>query len=393
MPRRTFLPVAVPVLLLGIAAAPRSAHARYAISADGPGGVPTYDLLGQAFTIETPDCGHPVPHITEAFDDELHENVFVFHLHVIVHLDDDRCGGKDRQRTEIRGGKLSQIFATNGETVYYHWKFRLPVGFQTSPNFTHIMQIKSDAAAPIMTLTPRGTDISIDGMVGVRGTTPLAPFLGTWVVADLKVLFGTAGHIDMTIKRISDGQLMFSHSGAADTWQGNAAGHDPKFGIYRSLNTLSALRDEDDIRFADFCFSKVSAAECAEGPVPFPTGDSGATEAPEGGAAEASAGAVEAGGGDLGGEDASAGSASGSGGSSGPTPTNPPSNSGPPPSAGPPAGATAPESGASGATGCNLGGSRGRATGGVLSSLLAAALIRRRRRSRRTARAVEGASV
>src|SRR5262249_56090752 len=60
--------------------------------------------------------------------------------------------------------------------------------------------------------------------------------------------------------------------------------HDPKFGIYRSLNSVGDLRDEDDIRFADFCFSKVSADECAEGPGLPPPGDAGATSAPEGGA-------------------------------------------------------------------------------------------------------------
>src|SRR4051812_38969276 len=116
-----------------------------------------------------------------------------------------------------------------------------------------------------MTLTPRGTNLSIDGIVGVRGTTPLAKFIGTWVVVDLKVHFATAGHIDMTIRKYGTGEMMFQHSGDADTWQGNDSGHDPKFGIYRSLNNKADLRDEDDVRFADFCISKASAAECDDG--------------------------------------------------------------------------------------------------------------------------------
>src|SRR5204862_6430204 len=66
------------------------AQARYLMAADGPGGVPTYELLGKAFTIEVPDCGHMVPHITEELDSELNKNVFVFHIH--VNQDDDRCG-------------------------------------------------------------------------------------------------------------------------------------------------------------------------------------------------------------------------------------------------------------------------------------------------------------
>src|SRR5437667_11606412 len=56
----------VPVLALVLAAP--AAQARYLMSADGPGGVPTYELLGKAYTIEVPDCGHMVPHITEEFD-------------------------------------------------------------------------------------------------------------------------------------------------------------------------------------------------------------------------------------------------------------------------------------------------------------------------------------
>src|SRR5687767_14447632 len=90
--------------LFGLAVPVHLAHARYTLSADGPGG--TYELLGRAYTIEVPDCGHMVPHITEVMDDELKKPVFVFHAH--VNQDDDRCGATDRQRTEIRGGKLAE---------------------------------------------------------------------------------------------------------------------------------------------------------------------------------------------------------------------------------------------------------------------------------------------
>jgi MYXO-CTERM domain-containing protein len=263
--------------LATLLAAP-AAGAKVLITADGPGGTPTYEILGRVCTIEVPDCGHMVPHITEVMDDELKKNVFVFHAH--VNQDDDRCGATDRQRTEIRAGKSGDVVASNGQTVYYRWKFRLPEGFQTSASFTHIFQIKSDAAAPVMTLTPRGTNLSIDGIVGVRGTTPLAKFIGTWVVVDLKLVFATAGHIDMTIRKLAGGEMLFSHSGAADTWQGNAAGHDPKWGIYRSLNNKASLRDEQ-VRFADFCVSKQSAADCDDGTAPpLPETDAGAGPPP-----------------------------------------------------------------------------------------------------------------
>src|SRR5262249_54687486 len=119
--------------LLALTLCSRVAAARNILSADGPG--MTYELIGRSYSIEVPDCGHMVPHITEDFDDELQKNVFIFQLH--VNLDDDRCTAKDRQRTEIRA-KASDVTALNGETVYYRWKFKLPVGFQESQFFTHV---------------------------------------------------------------------------------------------------------------------------------------------------------------------------------------------------------------------------------------------------------------
>src|SRR6185436_7324604 len=202
MPSPMFRPVAG-LLLTALLLAPRLAHARNLMSADGPDGTPTYDLLHQAYTTELPDCGHMVPHITEVFDDELQKNVFVFHAH--VNQDDDRCGGKDRQRTEIRA-KAADIVAQNGETVWYRWKFKLDKAFQGSTRFTHIFQIKSDLGAPIMTLTPRVSTFGITGRAaGSSGTTDLAKFRGVWVVVDLKVLFSDNGRVELSIRRIPDG--------------------------------------------------------------------------------------------------------------------------------------------------------------------------------------------
>jgi hypothetical protein len=373
--------------LLGIAAGAPRAQAKYLMAADGPGGVPTYELLGRAFTIEVPDCGHMVPHITEVMDDELKKNVFVFHIH--VNEDDDRCGAKDRQRTEIRGGKLPEIVASNGQTVYYRWKFKLPAGFQTSPSFTHIMQIKSDAGAPVMTLTPRNDTLSIDGIVGNRGTQPLAKFINNWVVADMKIVFGTAGHIDLTIKKFFGGETLFNYSGDADTWQGNDSGHDPKWGIYRSLNNRALLRDEM-VRFADFCISKTSAAECDDGTGP---GDPGTPPPPEpdaGAADKQDAGTVKADASSGGGTprdsgtvdpdptptapDASTSSprADASAGGSKPPPTPDPGSGEEPPTTDP-----TPRKAAS--SGCQIGG--GQASGLAVGLLACAlALLRRRRR-------------
>jgi hypothetical protein len=268
-----------PLAILTLLLAPGLAHARSVTSATGVGAA--YDVLKVPFGIEVPDCGHMVPHITQEMDAELGKFVFIFHAH--VNLDDDRCKSTDRQRTEIRV-HLDELTGVNGQTTYYRWKFKLPTGFQSSGNFTHIMQIKSEQGAPIMTLTPRSGNLSIDGRVGVHGTTPLAKFLGTWVVADMKILYGNAGHVTLTIKRISDGEMLFSYDGGADTWDDGSGGHDFKCGIYRSLNSKGALRDEQ-VRFADVCISHQDDCQ-AEGPAttPPPSADGSAAVEPDAGA-------------------------------------------------------------------------------------------------------------
>jgi hypothetical protein len=390
MTRKTFSPrlqAAIFLPLAGLVLA-RPAHARNLTSADGPGD--TYALLQRNYTTELPDCGHPVPHITEEFDNELKKNVFVWHIH--VNQDDDRCGAKDRQRVEIRA-KASDIVAQNGETVWYRWKFRLPPGFQTSSSFTHIMQIKSDQAAPVMTLTPRNNTLAIDGRVGVRGSTDLAKFIGNWVVAEMKIVFGNSGSIQLVIRKIATGEVLFNYSGGADTWDDNSSGHDFKAGIYRSLNNRGDLRDED-VKYADFCASKTSAADCDDGNVP-PAPDGGAPPPPP--PADAAPVKTDSGAGGAGGSTppptgGTGGSTppptGGTGGSSPPPPrydagtgTPPPSPPPPPPDDPTP---TPPKPPRSSSGGCSLSPGAPSATEGSIASLCLlvgiSLLVRRRRR-------------
>jgi hypothetical protein len=263
---------------LGVVAAfffSSQAAGRNLLQADGPGG--TYDLLRTTYTVEVPDCGHMVEHISEVEDADLGRPVFVFELH--VDEDDDRCINTDRQRAEIRA-RAEDIVASEGETVYYAWKFKLDADFQGSPNFTHIFQIKSDEDPPIMTLTPRSSTMAIDGRIGVHGSTELDKFLGVWVQVELRVLYAEAGELAMTIRRVDDDDMLFDYSGDADMWDAGASGHDSKFGLYRSLSSAGQLRDEQ-VRFADFCASKLSAADCANLAMPDPgvggAGGSGGT--------------------------------------------------------------------------------------------------------------------
>jgi hypothetical protein len=377
-----------------MALAPSGAQARNLLSADGPGG--TYELIRTAYTTELPDCGHMVDHITEAFDDELQKNVFVFHAH--VNQDDDRCGGTDRQRTEIRA-RATDIVAQNGETVYYRWKFKLDAAFQGSSRFTHIFQIKSDLGAPIMTLTPRVSTFGITGRAaGSSANTDLAKFRGVWVVVDLKVLYSDSGHVDLTIRRIKDGQSLYAYSGNADMWDAGASGHDSKFGIYRSLLSKEALRDEQ-VRFADFCASKVNAKECDDGAVPPMSGGGGMTGTSDAGAPVDSGGTGGASGtgGSSGGTGGATGGSSGgdTGGASGSTTPSPrdAAPAAPKPDAGPRVepSPTEPEpeptpTASRAAGGCNL----GRSTGGAAFGLLLVLLVTRAGRAGRGARSAPG---
>jgi hypothetical protein len=246
------------------------------LKADGPGN--TYELISAAFggdPLEDPDCAHPAfgRHISEVFDVTLNKNVFQFFIHVTP--DDDRCNGStDRQRNEIKtyGPSPDSLKGQLNETVTYRWKFKIDAGFQPTPSFTHIHQIKAgdgNDGAPIITITPRyGTPDKLEIIhtgnsaattLGKVKTVDLAAFKGTWVEVTEKVVYKTNGSIDLTIKKVSDGAVLLTYSNTnLDMWRDGTTFCRPKWGIYRSLNNLSYLRDEE-VRFADFCIAEGDA--------------------------------------------------------------------------------------------------------------------------------------
>lgn len=252
-------------------------HAQVIVSADGPGA--TYELLeSKGFGLETPDCGHAVRHVREIFDSALGKNVFAFDIH--RDLDNDRCTNFDRQRMEVKTapGDANQAVLqhANGDTAYYRWKFRLPSGFQASPNFTHLFQIKaqsgSDAGSPLVTITPRAgspdtlqiiwTPPSGQSGGGAKAEAELSLFRNVWVEAFVQYRSADSGNIQLSIKRLSDGVTLISwNSGTVDTWRDGNNYNRGKWGIYRSLNSVSSLRDET-VLFADWCVSETSAGQC-----------------------------------------------------------------------------------------------------------------------------------
>ena len=239
-----------------------------ALKADGPGG--TYELITSVLApganpIETPDCSHPTfgDHIDEIFDNDLNTNVFRFHIH--VDPDNDRCIKFDRQRNEIKSYDKSpdKLLGVESEKVVYKWKFKLQSGFQSSPNFTHIHQLKSVGgnyeSMPMYTLTTRkGSPDQLELRYAETDSqttlkkTDLSPFVDTWLEVTETITYDTSGSYEIEIKKVSDNSILFEYANnAIMNWRPGADFVRPKWGIYRSLINKQDLQDEE-VLFADF---------------------------------------------------------------------------------------------------------------------------------------------
>ena len=259
----------LPKLLLLLASVSSGTLSQVLMNSDGHG---AYEKIrGSGYDLELPDCVHPVRHITDVWDHDLRKNVFAFTLH--KEIDNDRCKNFDRQRCEITSDTISSpesLRGTMGEVHWYRWKFKLDRGFQPSPNFYHIHQIKAgngpEAGAPIITITPRHGDPEILQIIfsaprGQAGSgpvleVPLAPFKGEWVEALERVTFTEHGTISLVLRRVSDDSLLLSYEDSdIALWRPGATWNKPKFGIYRSLRSIDFLRDET-VLFADILVSE-----------------------------------------------------------------------------------------------------------------------------------------
>ncbi|MFY0630151.1 MAG: T9SS type A sorting domain-containing protein [Flavobacteriaceae bacterium] len=251
----------------------QSLAAQVTLTADGPGS--TYELITSVLApgynpIEVPDCNHVSfgRHIDEIFDTDLNTNVFRFLIHVTP--DDDRCINFDRQRNEIKSYDKSpdNLLGIEGEIVQYKWKFKLDANFQVSSSFTHLHQLKSVggslASMPMYTLTARKSSPDrlelryAETSTQVTLTqTDLAPFKGAWLEVTETITYGTSGTYSIEISRVSDGVTLLNYSdNNIVNWRPAADFVRPKWGIYRSLNSSSDLRDEE-VLFADFSIQEL----------------------------------------------------------------------------------------------------------------------------------------
>ena len=247
--------------------------AQVVLDADGAGN--TYELITSVLApgfdpVEEPDCSHTVfgRHIDELFDSELNTNVFRFFMHDTP--DNDRCINFDRQRNEIKTYDKSpdNLLGIENETVEYKWKFKIDAGFQVSPNFTHLHQLKSVGGSlegmPMYTLTARKASpdrielryAETDTQITLQ-QTDLAPFKGTWLEVTETIKYGTSGTYAIEIKKVDDGSVLFNYSdNNIINWRADADFVRPKWGIYRSLNNIADLRDEE-VLFANFSIEEL----------------------------------------------------------------------------------------------------------------------------------------
>lgn len=259
------------------------------LSSDGQ--TDTYSLITSklapgANPIEVPDASHPAgsPHIRQVLDPDLGHYVFQFQIHLVqvtpTPIDNDpSTGDTDRQRNEIKTYDSSPEYlkAYAGDTVTYRWKFKLDAGFQPSPKFTHIHQIKpvdGNDSTPVITYLPvvsGGSNVmqlryydDSNNLTSLK-QVPLAPFLGAWIEASEKITFGTHGSYAMSLTRVSDGAMLLSYSNSdINLLRTGASFYRPKWGIYRSVEQATYLRDEV-VLFDNFCLAK-GTDDCSSAP-------------------------------------------------------------------------------------------------------------------------------
>lgn len=238
------------------------------LSADGPGN--TYDLITSVLApgynpIETPDCNHAGfgNHIDEVYDESLQKYVFQFHIHPSP--DNDRCINFDRQRNEIKTYNQSpeNLLGRENETVIYMWKFKLDEGFQSSPKFTHLHQLKSVggnySSMPMFTLTTRKSNpdrlelryAETDQQITLK-QTDLAPLINRWIEVQESIQYSSNGNYSIELTDALTQEVLFTYTNENSiNWRPGAEFVRPKWGVYRSLIYAEDLRDEI-VRFADF---------------------------------------------------------------------------------------------------------------------------------------------
>jgi len=240
----------------------------------------TYQLINKhlsvnANVVETPDCTHKDfgNHITQEWDKELKEYVFVFHAH--LNTDNDRCKKFDRQRTEIKTYKKSprDLIATQGDKFQYSWLFKLDSTFSPSKRFTHLHQIKAiggpEDKMPSITFTARrkGNHTEVLQILYAEKldqekllSIDLEKIKGKWIQVEETITFEEKGKAsyDLTIIDHATNSIIIEYKNDnLRMWKTNAEVMRPKWGIYRSILSPDNMKDEK-VKFNNFSIHKLN---------------------------------------------------------------------------------------------------------------------------------------
>ncbi|NPA35147.1 MAG: fibronectin type III [Chlorobi bacterium] len=259
---RRFIFLASSYVLLNISF-PLSAQA--ILRADGPGN--TYELINSILApghnaVESPDCAHPSfgRHIDEFYDSLYGDYVFRFHIH--RDYDNDRCIRFDRQRVEIKTYDKSpdSLLGHYGERVIYKWEMKLDSSFVVSRKFTHLHQLKSvgspDDNMPLITITARRKSNGLEFLEiryaphqtqHVIASETLQVFKDRWLSFYEEVFYDDSllSYYKLVIRDKNDSSvLLYVESDTLRMWKDSAHFIRPKWGIYRSLQDSTFLKDE-----------------------------------------------------------------------------------------------------------------------------------------------------
>ena len=201
-----------------------------------------------------------------------------------IHRDTDRDRGMfpknaDRQRNEIKAYDKSVEAAQGkqGETVRYHWYFRLADDLPVTRGFSHFMQLKAydrdGGGLPILTISgydrphqPRGRVDRLEirhtesnrAASTTLGTCPWKDARGQWLEAEVVATYSDRGYLQATIRNEAGDALISVERNGIDLWRDGAEFIRPKWGIYRSLKHRKQLVNEvDHVDFADFTIQKI----------------------------------------------------------------------------------------------------------------------------------------
>jgi hypothetical protein len=162
----------------------------------------------------------------------------------------DRDSMDDRQRNEAVGMRHNgrNLEMRDGETWRMSWELFIPASLRATSSFTHIHQLKMPGlgSAPIfvMSLRLRGDTPTIETQVAHQGVpvghTDLTPLQDKWIRTEFEYKIGHNGGVRWVLR---DGSrtVIDVRTDGVDMFMSDRVR--PKWGIYRSMNGGSDLRD------------------------------------------------------------------------------------------------------------------------------------------------------